>query len=166
MMHWWCPDDALMMHWWCTDDALMLDWWCTVYDMMHIGQVSDYHWRFYGGRINGDKTWRRQPTTTGWIEQSASGRYTGRVLQYEVWSQYPIGEMLGVEISKGWPTLGGQFWEMLSHLKQNIVSERAMTKETNTKVIESTVKKSLWIHLQLKEQFGNNRNFYFRKEEF
>ena len=72
LMPCWCPDDALMMQWWCTDDALMMRWWCNVdalmmhwqcpeYDMMHRGQVSDLHWRFYGGRINGNKTW--QPTT-------------------------------------------------------------------------------------------------------
>ena len=93
LVPWWCPDDAMMMHQWCTHDALMMHWWCTDdalskiwctgYDMMHIGQVSDLHGRFYGGRINGDKTWR-QPTTTDRvnIEQSASGRWTGRVLQY------------------------------------------------------------------------------------
>ena len=91
MMCFWCPDDALMMQWWCTHDALMMHWWCTDdalskiwctgYDMMHIGQVSDLHGRFYGGRINGDKTWRRRPTDRVNIEQSASGRWTGRVLQ-------------------------------------------------------------------------------------
>ena len=79
MMCWWCPDDVLMrpwwyhddapmMHWWCTYDALIVHWWCTEYDMMHVGQVFDLFGRFYWGRINGDKTWRRrrQPTT-GWI---------------------------------------------------------------------------------------------------
>ena len=95
MVPWWCPydilmrpwwyhDDALIMHWWCTDDALIVFWWCTEYDMMYIGQVSDLHGRFYGGRINGDKTWRRRPTDDDRvnIEQSASGRLEGRVLQY------------------------------------------------------------------------------------
>ena len=61
-----------------------MHWRFTGYDMMHRGQVSDLYWRFYGGRINGDKTW--QPTTTDRvnIEQSASGRWAGRVLQYFV----------------------------------------------------------------------------------
>ena len=64
---WWCPDDALMMHWWRIDDALMMHWWCTEYDMMPwvwydaLGQISDLHGRFYGGRINGDKTSTRAP---------------------------------------------------------------------------------------------------------
>ena len=83
MRLWWYHDDAPIMHWWCTDDALFVHWLCTEYNMMHIGQFSNLHGRFYGGRINGDKTW--QPTDDDDrlnIEQSASGRWTGSVLQF------------------------------------------------------------------------------------
>ena len=45
-----------------------------------MGLVSDLNLRFYEGRINGNKTWR--PTDRVNIEQSASGRLEGRVLQY------------------------------------------------------------------------------------
>ena len=87
MIPWWCTYDAVVLYWWCNDDALRTLWGCTEYDMMRIGHVSDLHWRFYGGRINGNKTWRRPTTTTTDdddrvnIGQSASGRWTGRVLQ-------------------------------------------------------------------------------------
>ena len=93
MMRWWCANDALIVRWWCADDALMMHWWCTEYDMMHRGQVSDLHWRFYGGRINGNKMWR-WPTNRVNIEQSASGRWTGRLLQKSMeewhWTAFTI----------------------------------------------------------------------------
>ena len=116
MMHWWCindalmidnaltmcswcaddicADNALMMCWWCPVDALMMQWWCTEYDLMHKGQVSDLHWKFYGGRINGDKTWRRQPTNRVNIEQYASRRWIGRVLQLLVFIVWYFGSWL------------------------------------------------------------------------
>ena len=94
LVPWWCPDDAMMMHQWCTHDALMMHWWCTDdalskiwctgYDMMHIGQVSDLHGRFYGGRINGDKTWR-QPTTT-----DRQGEYRAICLWKMDWQSFAI----------------------------------------------------------------------------
>ena len=87
MMPWWCHDDALTMFWWCTDDALMMPWWCTEYDMMHIGQVSDSYLRFYGGRINGDKTWR-QPTT-----DNRQGEYRAICLWKMDWQSFAILSM-------------------------------------------------------------------------
>ena len=45
-----------------------------------IGLVSDLNRRFYGDRINGDRPTNR-PTNRVNVEQSASGRLEGRVLQ-------------------------------------------------------------------------------------
>ena len=50
--------------------------------MMHLGQVSDLHGRFMEIELMVTKRDNRQPTTDRVnIEQYASGRWTGRVLQ-------------------------------------------------------------------------------------
>ena len=119
MMPWWCCDNAPMMHWWCTDDALMMHWRFTGYDMMHRGQFSDLHWRFYLGRINGNKTW--QPTTTTMtdrvnIEISAWGRLEGRVLQYIAdYIQHQQGheKRIIIESQASWSLQGSLWWEIV-----------------------------------------------------
>ena len=68
-----------MLHWRCADDVLMMGGKHHKYSPIDL--VSDLHLRFYGGRINGNKTWRRLTIDRVNIEQSASWRLEGRVLQ-------------------------------------------------------------------------------------
>ena len=93
-MPWCCPDDSLMMHLWCTCDILMMQWWCTEDALrMHwvwydcIGHISDLQWRFYGGRINGNKTWRR-PTDRR--RRRRQGEYRAICLWKMDWQSFAI----------------------------------------------------------------------------
>ena len=105
MMHWWCAYDALIIYWWYADGALMMPlwypdealkipWWCTDYALMMHWWCTDcalmVHWVWYDAHRSGFWPlwkvlwWQNVTTTTNRvnIEQSASGRRTGRVLQY------------------------------------------------------------------------------------
>ena len=80
-----------------------MHWWCTEYDMMLLGQVSDLDWRFYGGRINGDKTWR-QPTTDN--RRRRQGEYRAICLWKMDWQSFAMADVyqeieLSLELQRG-----------------------------------------------------------------
>ena len=83
MMQWWCTDDALMMHWWCTDDALGMIWCIEVRFLTFIEGSMEVE-------LMVTKRDDNRPTTTDRvnIEQSASGRWAGRVLQFHDFDQH------------------------------------------------------------------------------